>query len=158
MSAFAVFFNSTNDFAGSYSAYWRNMLTITALAASTAVNALATSMIVFRILKVTRVEPTSVERTLGSTGVGNRFRHIMFIGMTLFVFQLVRVVLLCLPLPVAEEPFYNPVLNIVISINQMLNVIIIFCSFLFLLLITFTWLGHHTNDNFGSGSNEVVLQ
>ena len=138
------------------------MLTITALAASTAVNALATSMIVFRILKVTRVEPTSVERTLGSTGVGNRFRHIMFIviesGMTLFVFQLVRVVLLCLPLPVAEEPFYNPVLNIVISINQMLNVIIIFCSFLFLLLITFTWLGHHTNDNFGSGSNEVVLR
>ena len=54
-------------------------MTITALAASTAVNALATSMIVFRILKVTRVEPTSVERTLGSTGVGNRFRHIMFI-------------------------------------------------------------------------------
>ena len=136
-------------------------MSITALAASTAVNALATGMIVFRILKAMGVKPTLLERTLGSTG-GNKFRHIMFIviesGMALFAIQLVRIVLLCLPLPVAVEPFYNPVLNIVISINQMLNVIIIFCSFLFLLLITFTWLGHHTNDNFGSGSNEVVLQ
>ena len=136
-------------------------MTITALAASTAVNALATGMIVFRILKAMGVKPTSLERTLGSTG-GNKFRHIMFIviesGMALFAIQLVRIVLLCLPLPVAVEPFYNPVLNIVISINQMLNVIIIFCSFLFVLLITFTWLGHHTNDNFGAGSNEVVLQ
>ena len=136
-------------------------MSITALAASTAVNALATGMIVFRILKAMGVKPTLLERTLGSTG-GNKFRHIMFIviesGMALFAIQLVRIVLLCLPLPVAVEPFYNPVLNIVISINQMLNVIIIFCSFLFLLLITFTWLGHHTNDNFGSGSNEVVLR
>ena len=136
-------------------------MSITALAASTAVNALATGMIVFRILKAMGVKPTLLERTLGSTG-GNKFRHIMFIviesGMALFAIQLVRIVLLCLPLPVAVEPFYNPVLNIVISINQMLNVIIIFCSFLFVLLITFTWLGHHTNDNFGAGSNEVVLQ
>ena len=138
-------------------------MSITALAASTAVNALATGMIVFRILKAMGVKPTLLERTLGSTG-GNKFRHIMFIviesGMALFAIQLVRIVLLCLPLPVAVEPFYNPVLNIVISINQMLNVIIIFCSFHFFLLITLTcnWLGHHTNDNFGAGSNEVVLQ
>ena len=71
------------------------MVFITGLAASMAVNALVTGMIVFRILKAMGVRPTSVERTLGSTE-GDKFRHIMFIiiesGMALFVIQLVRIV------------------------------------------------------------------
>ena len=73
-----------------------------------AVNALMTGMIVFRILKATGVEPTSVERTLGSTE-GNKFRHIIFIiiesGMALFAIQLVRIVLavIALILPADSE-------------------------------------------------------
>ena len=98
-----------------------------------AVNALGTSMIVFRILKASGVKPTSVERTLGSTG-SNKFRHIMFIiiesGMALFAIQLVRFVWQFIPPPVTvdqESMFLNAAYDIVIDINlnQMLNVIII---------------------------------
>ena len=109
---------------------------ITGLAASMAVNALMTGMIVFRILKVTGVKPTSIERTLGSTE-GNKFRHIMFIiiesGMALFAIQLVRIVLSFIPVPVEQYPFFQAAGDIVIVINQMLNVIIIRSFFLLLL-------------------------
>ena len=108
--------------------YWPNTVFITGLAASMAVNALMTGMIVFRILKATRVTPTSIERTLGSTE-GNKFRHIMFIiiesGMALFAIQLVRIVLDFIPVSVEELPFLEVAQDFVISINQMLNVIII---------------------------------
>ena len=114
--------------------YWPNMVFITGLAASMAVNALVTGMIVFRILKVTArgVKPsTSVERTLGSTG-GNNFQHIMFIiiesGIALFAIQLVRFVLEFISVPV-EVVYYD----FVAAINQMLNVIILRSSFLLLL-------------------------
>ena len=110
------------------------MVFITGLAASMAVNALVTGMIVFRILKVTArgVKPsTSVERTLGSTG-GNKFQHIMFIiiesGIALFAIQLVRFVLEFISVPV-EVVYYD----FVAAINQMLNVIILRSSFLLLL-------------------------
>ena len=116
--------------------YWPSTVFITGLAASMAVNALMTSMIVFRILKATGVQPTSIERTLGSTE-GNKFRHIMFIiiesGMALFAIQLVRIVLSFIPVPVEQFPFLQAALDIVIVINQMLNVIIIRSSFLLLL-------------------------
>ena len=80
--------------------------------------------------------------------------------MALFSIQLVRVVLAFIPLQVDQKPFFQAAYDIVIAINQMLNVIIInlFIYTLFFLLITFTWLGHRTNDNFGAGSNEVVLR
>ena len=102
------------------------------------VNTLVTGMIVFSILKTTGVSPTSIERTLGSTG-GNKFRHIMFIiiesGMTLFAIQLVRVLLFNIPVPVEQEPTFQAVYDIVVAINHMLNVIIIrsvhFCIFFF---------------------------
>ena len=114
---------------------WNNTLYITGLAASMAVNTLVTGMIVFRILKVSRVKPiTSVERTLepstGSTST-TKFRHIMFIliesGMALFSIQLVRIVLLVIRVPVNSEAFPNwgVAYEIVTAINQMLNVIII---------------------------------
>ena len=93
-----------------------------------AVNTLVTGMIVFRILKVTGVRPTLVERTLGSTG-GNNFRHIMFIiiesGMALFAIQLVRVLLAIIPVSLGQELIIASCNEIVASINQVLNVIII---------------------------------
>ena len=135
---------------------------ITGLTASMVVNALMTGMIVFRILKATGVKPTSVERTLGSTE-GNKFQHLMFIiiesGMALFAIQLVRLVLFFISVPVEQLPLLEVGGDFVIVINQLLNVIIIRCLFyFFVLLMTFTWLGNCTNDNFGAGSNEVVLR
>ena len=93
-----------------------------------AVNTLVTGMIVFRILKATGVKPTSVERTLGSTK-GNKFRHIVFIivesGMALFAIQLVRIVLEFISVPMDQGEYLVAAGDFVISINQMLNVIII---------------------------------
>ena len=94
-----------------------------------AVNTLVTTMIVFGILKVTMgVQPTSVERSLGSRS-STKFRHIIFIliesGMALFAIQLVRIVLPFSPVPVGQELFFQAADDIVIAINQMLNVIII---------------------------------
>ena len=96
-----------------------------------AVNALMTAMIVIKILKVMlEVKPASL--TLGSTG-GNKLRHLIFIiiesGMALFAIQLVRVVLSCLPLQASTVLAFN----ITIGINQMFNVIMFICSFLYLL-------------------------
>ena len=112
------------------------MVVITGLAASMAVNALMTGMIVFRILKATRVKPTSVERILGSTE-GNKFQHIMFIiiesGMALFAIQLVRFVLEFISVPVEQVHILIAADDFVVVINQMLNVIIIRSSFLLLL-------------------------
>ena len=108
----------------------------TGLAASMAVNALVTGMIVIRILKATGIKPTSVERILGSTE-GNKFRHIMFIiiesAMALFTIQLVRIVLVFVSVPEEQQPFLDAAGDFVIIINQMLNVIIIRSSFLLLL-------------------------
>ena len=116
--------------------YWSGTVFTTGLAVSMAVNALMTGMIVFRILKATGVQPTSVERTLGSTE-GNKFRHIMFIiiesGMALFAIQLVRIVLSFIPVPVEQYPFLQAAADFVVVINEMLNVIIIRSSFLLLL-------------------------
>ena len=95
------------------------------------------SMIVFRILKVTGARPITL------TG-GNKFRHIMFIiiesGMALFAIQLVRVVLGFIPVTVEQESFFTAGNDIVITINEMLNVIIIRSVpfYFFVLLITFT--------------------
>ena len=130
MTAFSGNAGNTND-----ASYWPNTVFLTGFAASMAVNALMTGMIVFRILKATGVEPTSVERTLGSTE-GNKFRHIMFIiiesGMALFAIQLVRVVWPFIPVPAEQGPLLYAAGDIVVVINQMLNVIIIRSSFLLL--------------------------
>ena len=127
MSAFDGALNNSNG-----ASYWENTVFITGYAASMAVNALTTGMIVFRILKAKGVKPTSVERTLGSTE-GNKFRHITFIiiesGMALFAIQLLRVVLSFIPVAVEQDPFLQTVSDFVIVINQMLNVIIIRSSF-----------------------------
>ena len=97
------------------------------------VNALVTSLIVFKILKVfLEVKPTSVELTLGSlSSTGNpKLQHIIFIiiesGMALFVIQLVRVVISSLN-QILEGPATLGLIfamEMVINIHQMLNVII----------------------------------
>ena len=114
------------EFYINYANYSPRTLFITGLATSMAVNTLVTGMIVLRILKVTAgVKPTSIERTLGSTG-GTNFRHILFViiesGMALFAIQLVRVVLVTLTAPVVHEPFYQASSDLVVVINQALNV------------------------------------
>ena len=47
----------------------------------------------------------------------------------------------------------------IVSFHQMLNVIISSVHFYsFVLLISFTWLGHRTNNNIGASLNGIVLQ
>ena len=138
------------------------ILFVTGLAASMAVNTLMTGMIVFKILKVTAgVKPTSIERTLGSAR-GNKFQHIMFViiesGMALFAIQLARfVVVFIVPATTEQQHFLQAAADFVIVTNQMLNVIS-FVSTSSVLLITFIWLGHRTNDNLRAGFNENVLR
>ena len=118
---------------------------ITCFTLSMVVNTLVTGLIVFKILKVF----LEVKRApgLGPTG-GTTLGPIIFIiiesGMALFAIQLVRLVYSCVQL---EFPFYLT-FSIITGINQMFNVIITFIHFnVFVLLITFTWLGHRANNN-----------
>ena len=99
------------------------------------VHALATCLIVFRILKVfLQVKPTSVERTLGSTE-GTTLRHVIFViiesGVVLFAIQLVRVELGDLP---AVPDGY---LAYIVVINEMFNVIIRSVHFMLLIFVFF---------------------
>ena len=75
----------------------------------------------------TRVKPTSIEQTLGSTK-GNKFRHIIFIiiesAMALFAIQLVRFVLPFISVPVEQDHVIQAGNDFAIVINQMLNVIV----------------------------------
>jgi hypothetical protein len=144
---------------------WGTSIILTSFVLSMAVNTLVTGLIVFKILKVfleVKAVTTSVERTLGTTG-GTKLRHVIFViiesGMALFAIQLVRVVLYNITVPVQSEEFqvFATIYNIFIVTNEVFNVIIRY-SFSFVLLITFTWLGHHTNNNFSAGLNEIVLR
>ena len=113
---------------------WYYKVDLTSLILSMAVNALVTGLIVVKILKVfleVKANVTSVEQTLnlGSTG-GTKLRHVIFIiiesGMALFAIQLIRVVVFYFALPLQWSVQSNIVtLDLVmISINQMFNVII----------------------------------
>jgi hypothetical protein len=96
-------------------------LLITSFALSMAVNAMMTTSIVIKILKVF----LEVKSSTGDT----KLRHVVFIiiesGMALFAIQLVRVVLSCLQL----SPSTTLAFNLTIGINQMFNVIIISVHF-----------------------------
>ena len=124
------------------------MLSLTGLAASMVVNALATGLIVFKILTVfLEIKATSAEQTLGSlssTG-GPKLQHILFIiiesGMALFAVQLVRVVITSLSVVDSgvQALSLKNALDVVIAIHEMLNVIIRSVPFStsFVLLMTF---------------------
>jgi hypothetical protein len=103
---------------------WSTVLFITGLVISVTVNALVTSLIVFRILKVFwEVKAASNQVLLGATG-GTKLRSIIFIiiesGMALFSIQLARVVVTIL---LAKPGAYNA-FQFIGTIHQMLNVII----------------------------------
>ena len=117
---------------------------LTSYAATIAVNALVTGLIVFKILKVfLEVKPTSVESTLGSTG-GNTLRHVIFViiesGMMLFAIQLVRVLFFILPAVKQQS------LNLIIGINQMFNVIIKSVHFYFFVLLIIFYLARASHQ------------
>ena len=104
---------------------------------------------------------TSVERTLDSTG-STKLRHIIFVliesGMTLLVIQIVRLVLVIID-PNTYNGSVSDALQYFIAINEMFNVIIRSVHFYFFCFTEiFTWLGNHTNNNFGAGDNEIVLR
>ena len=114
---------------------------ITALAASMAVNALVTGLIVFKILKVfSEVNPILVELTMDSNG-GAKLRHVIFViiesGMALFAIQLIRIVFYILPMKWTID-----VGDYVVVINQMLNVIIRSVHSYFFFLIVFIRASH----------------
>ena len=138
-----------------------------ALAATMAVNTLMTGLIAFKILKTF----SEVKGTLGSfsSAAGRpNYQHIAFIiiesGMALFATHLVRIVFTLL---LATEHYsildtgftYEVAFPFIVSFHQMLNVIISSVLFYsFVLLMTFTWLGHRTNNNSGAGLNGIVLR
>ena len=102
------------------SASWGATMGVTGLAASMAVNALVTGLIVFKILKVfLEVNPILVELTLDSTG-GTKLKQVIFViiesGMALFAVQLIRLVFSFLPVELTPNDY-------VIVIQQALNVI-----------------------------------
>ena len=91
----------------------------TSLAASMAVNALVTGLIVFKILRVfLKVKLSLGELTSGST----RVRRVIFVliesGMALFAIQLIRIVVFNV-----RVPGFN-LLEYVVKIQQVVNVII----------------------------------
>ena len=81
--------------------------------------------------------------------------------MTLLVVQLVSMVFwILVPGTIAGGPEYFQIalqyFNVII---EMLNVIIRSVHFYFSCFTeNFTWLGNHTNNNFGAGVNEIVLR
>ena len=85
-----------------------------------AVNCLTTSLIVFKILKLF-LEIKDVGDTI------TKYRHIIFViiesGMTLFVIQLVRMVLYAILVNQPSAPL-SPALNYVLVIGEICNVII----------------------------------
>ena len=101
---------------------WGNPLNTTGLAMSMIVNAVSTSLIVFRIFKVFRaVKPE--ERISDVTG-GSPLRPLIFVliesGMLLFSIQLIQLVVGSVSAPTDVVDAYA----ITFSIHQMLNVII----------------------------------
>ena len=95
------------------------------------VNALMTSLIVFKIFRVFREVKsitTSNEKSLGITHAGGRkFRSIIFIiiesGMALFAIQLARLVIATTPFRFRTDA-EGVIFDLIISIHEMLNVVI----------------------------------
>ena len=87
-----------------------------------AVNGLATGLIVFKIIKL-------FLEIKAATGDTTTYRRIIFViiesGMTLFVIQLVRMLLFDILVPT------SPVLNYVVVIGELFNVMIRFVHFYF---------------------------
>ena len=108
-------------------------LSLTGLAASMAVNALVTGLIVFKILKVFwGNKAVWGERALDGSTNDTNLQHIIFViiesGMVLFLIQLVRFVLFVLEEVLStQSSAYATTLyamDVIIGVHEMLNVII----------------------------------
>jgi hypothetical protein len=119
---------------------------------SLTVNAVVTGLIVLRILKVyLEVKSAFEDRTLDVGGGNVKLRSIVFIiiesGVVMFAIQFIRLVLTILNLDALE---------IIISINQMFNVIIRSVISIFTLLNLF--LGNNTHHHpFASVDGVIFL-
>ena len=116
--------------------HWGNPLTTTGLAMSMIVNAIATSLVVFRIFKVFRAVKLTPEERISDVTRRSPLRPLMFVliesGMLLFSIQLVRLVVGSISAPRDAIDAYT----IIVSIHAMLNVIIRSnISYFFILLI-----------------------
>ena len=117
---------------------WTVALAIVNLTLSMTVNALATGLIVFRILKVFQKVKTGTadDQILGMTS-GSTLRRVVFIiiesGIALFSIQLARLVVTIVisANPAAQDAFY-----LIGSIHEMLNVIMTINHYYVILLIT----------------------
>ena len=121
-------------------------MTLTALAATMAVNTLVTGLIVFKILNAF----LEVKRALGpfsSAAWRPNYQRIAFIiiesGMALFAAHLGRIVLICL-LEVNQSNGLLFAYDLVVNFHQILNVMIRSVHFYsFVLLITFACRASH---------------
>ena len=112
-------FGSTGEF---FFASREPVLTDTSLAMSLTINALTTSLIVFKIFKVYSEVKPLYGQTFGPTG-GSKLRPVIFIviesGMALFAIQLVRLVATIVWRDAAQN-----ISQWIVTIHEMLNVII----------------------------------
>jgi hypothetical protein len=110
---------------------WGGTLGLTGLTASMIVNALVTSLIVFKIFNVLRkvkgVSTASGGTSLSITSGGKKLHSVIFIiiesGMALFSIQLVRLAFACLGFKSATTVELDTH-QFVVGIHEMLNVII----------------------------------
>jgi hypothetical protein len=146
-------------------AHWGTWMGVTAIILSMIVNALATGLIVYRILKVYReVKPTLTlgEQPLGNSGgVNLKYRNVLSIiiesGMTLFCVQLVRVVLIVY-FEVTGSGVSLNALQIIIGIQEILNVsIYYYYNISHCFLITWVCLGYNTYHHLSAGLNGIVF-
>ena len=119
-----------------YIADWEHTLQLTGLALSMTVNALATGLIVFRILKVFQeVKTSSVDSQISGVTGGSTLRPVIFIliesGMALFLIQLTRLVT-----GIVNTDAGFDVYMLITGIHEMLNVIMRINHYYVILLIT----------------------
>jgi hypothetical protein len=112
-----------------YENLWASRLVLTSILTSLTVNALVTSLIVFKILQAFRrvkSVTTSEEKSLGIAG-GTKLRSLIFViiesGMVLFAIQLARAVITAFEsVAVTSAAYYA--FQFVLVIHEMVNVII----------------------------------
>lgn len=108
-----------------------NILVLTSLTVSMTVNAVATGLIVFRLFKISsevKSVTTSDEKSLGFTA-GRKLHSIIFViiesGMTLFIIQLVRLVVTAYGLTGTTGSVTEDAIMLIAGMHAMLNVIIL---------------------------------
>ena len=144
------------------SATWCTNVTTASLVLSMTLNALVTSLIVYKIFVVFRefkVDTSSDKISLGVTR-GGKHRYVMFViiesGMILFLVQFARVV--STALKTNGPASHLNAFNFIVSFHVMLNVTkTTSSSLLTLLLIAWIWLGHNTYHHSDAGIDGIIF-